>query len=114
MITAGAAPPENISEFGAYLHDGPDDPGREFLLAYAGELALRALSRCHCHDLLEDLPPHLGQRRALEDDSAIDVHVLLHVAVHERVGGELDGGYGLAAEEEPRPVVKQIMLQPPA
>src|SRR5262249_10339002 len=30
---------------------------------------------------------------------AVDVHVLLHVAVHERVGGELDGRHGLAAED---------------
>src|SRR5262249_34421245 len=99
MITGGAAPPANISGFGACLHDRPDDPGSEFLFAHAGELAPWASPRRPRHDLLEDLSPHLGQRRALEDDSAIDVHVLLHVAVHERVGGELDGGHGLAAED---------------
>src|SRR5262249_46691728 len=99
MITGGPAPPANIPGFGPCLHARPDDPGSEFLFAPAGELAPRALSRRHRHDLLEDLSPHLGQRRALEDDSAIDVHVLLHVAVHERVGGELDGGHGLAAED---------------
>src|SRR6266545_4654629 len=80
------------------LHYRPDDPGGEFLFADAGELALRPLARGDRHDLLEDLPSHLRQRRALEDDAAVDIHVLLHVAVHERVGGELDRGHGLAAE----------------
>src|SRR6266508_3542524 len=80
------------------LHYRPDDPGGEFLFADAGELALRSLARGDRHDLLEDLPSHLRQRRALEDDAAVDIHVLLHVAVHERVGGELDRGHGLAAE----------------
>src|SRR5262245_50349121 len=99
MITGGAAPPANISGFAARLHDGPDDPGRKFLLAHPGELTLGALPRRHRHDLLEDLPSHLGQRRALENDPTVDVHVLLHVAVHQGVGGELDGGHGLAAED---------------
>src|SRR5882672_10713833 len=49
------------------LHDRPDDPGRELLLADSRQLALAALARRHRHDLLEDLPAHLGQRGALED-----------------------------------------------
>src|SRR6266511_3862898 len=57
------------------LHYRPDDPGGEFLFADAGELALRLLARGDRHDLLEDLPSHLRQRRALEDDAAVDVHV---------------------------------------
>src|ERR1051326_2397541 len=80
------------------LHYRPDDPGREFFFADAGELALAPLAGGDRDDLLEDLPADLGQRSALEDHPAVDVHVLRHVPVHEAVGGELDRGHGLAAE----------------
>src|SRR3972149_5363870 len=79
------------------LHYRPDDPGGELLRADAGELTLGALAGGDRDDLLEDLPPDVRERRALEDDAAVDVHVLPHVAVHERIGGELDGRHGLAA-----------------
>src|SRR5262249_52495142 len=85
------------------LHDGPDDPGRELLLADTGELALAPLAGGVRLYVLEDLPPHLGQRRALEDHPAVDVHVLRHVAVHEAVGGELDRRHRLAAEHGAAP-----------
>src|SRR6267142_4722185 len=49
------------------LHDRPDDPRRKFRFADPRQLALASLARGHRHDLLEDLPAHLGQRRALED-----------------------------------------------
>src|ERR1700693_4568845 len=61
------------------LHYGPDDPGGELLFADAGELALGTLAGGDRDDLLENLPPDVRERRALEDDAAVDVHVLLHV-----------------------------------
>src|SRR2546425_9019520 len=48
-------------------HHGADDPGRELLLADAGELALAPLAGGHREDLLEDLPPDDRERRAFED-----------------------------------------------
>src|SRR2546425_12667548 len=84
-------------------HHGADDPGRELLLADAGELALAPLAGGHREDLLEDLPPDDRERRAFEDHAAVDVHVVFHVAVHERVRRELDGRHRLAAEDRPAP-----------
>src|SRR5262249_23367607 len=75
-----------------------DDPGPELLLADAGPLALGLLPGGDRDDLLEDLAADDGKRRPLQDDAAVDVHVLFHVTVHERVGGQLDGGHRLAAE----------------
>src|SRR5262249_8701960 len=66
--------------------------------ADARELALRALARRHRDHLFEDLTADRRDRRALEDDAAVDVHVVDHVAIHQRVGRELDRGHGLAAE----------------
>src|SRR2546430_7172865 len=74
------------------LHHGADDPRRELFLAHAGALALAALAGGHRDDLLEDLAADGGQRRALDDHAAVDIHVLFHVAAHQRVGGQLDGG----------------------
>src|SRR6266446_732494 len=84
-------------------HHGADDPGRELLLADAGELALAPLAGGHREDLLEDLPPDDRERRAFEDHAAVDVHVVFHVAVHEGVRRELDGRHRLAAEDRPAP-----------
>src|SRR5260370_39656782 len=85
------------------LHHRADDPGRELLLAHPRELALRALTRGDRDHFLEDPAADRLERRALEDDAAVDVHVLFHVAVHERVGRELDGRHRLAAEDRAAP-----------
>src|SRR5260370_24836223 len=85
------------------LHHRGDDPGRELLLAHPRQLALRALARGDRDHFLEDLPADRLERRALEDDAAVDVHVLFHVAVHERAGREVDGRHRLAAEDRPAP-----------
>src|SRR5262249_38932281 len=53
----------------------------------------------HSQDLLENLPAHDVHRRAFEDNAGVDVHVVDHVLVHGRVGGDLDAGSGLAAED---------------
>src|SRR5262245_15044360 len=82
------------------LHHRADDPGRELLLADARELALRALARSHRDDLFEDLTTDRRDRRALEDDTAVDVHVVDHVAVHQRVGREVDRGHRVGAEHK--------------
>src|SRR5262249_39108291 len=84
-------------------HHRADDPGRELFLADARELALRALARRHRDHFLEDLTADRRDRRALEDDPAVDVHVLRHVAVHQRVGRELDRRDRLAPENPAAP-----------
>src|SRR2546425_2473366 len=58
-----ASPPGRLT-----LHHRTDDPGREFFLADAAELALGLLAGGDGDDLLEDLPADRGQRRALEED----------------------------------------------
>src|SRR5262249_59595281 len=83
------------------LHDRADDPRRKLLLAHPGELALGALARRDRDDLFEDLPTDGPDRPTLEDDATVDVHVLRHVAVHQRVGGALDRGHRLADRRRP-------------
>src|SRR5262245_43828655 len=80
-----------------------NDPGRDLFLADAGELALGPLARGHRDHLLEDLTAHGGERRALEDHAAVDVHVLFHVAVHQRVRRQLQRRHRLAAEDRAAP-----------
>src|SRR5262249_19675852 len=82
----------------ARSHHRTDDPGREFFLAHPAQLALAPLARGDRDDLLEDLPADDLERRALEDHAAVDVHVVFHVAIHERVRRQLDGRHGLAPE----------------
>src|SRR3972149_8646596 len=96
--------PRYIAGRGAIIvssHHGTDDPRRELLFPHSAQLALRALARRHRDHFLEDLPPHGLDRRPLEDHAAVDVHVLLHVPVHDGVRRKLNGGHGLAAEDGP-------------
>src|SRR5262245_54728519 len=97
------SPPTTLATRARSLHDRPDDPRRELFLAHTGELALAPLAGGDIHDLLEDLTPHRRKRRALENDAAVDVHVLFHVAVHQRVRRQLDGWDRLAAEHRAAP-----------
>src|SRR5262249_35503049 len=80
------------------LQRRPDAPRRELLLADAVQLALRLLPRCHRENLLEDLFTHDLNRRALQNDAGVYVHVGFHMRVHRRVGGDLDRRGGFAAE----------------
>src|SRR5262245_25663109 len=84
-------------------HHRADDPGRELFLAHARQLALRALARRDRDHLFEVLTADRRDRRALEDDAAVDVHVLGHMPVHQRIGRELDRRHGLAAEHRAAP-----------
>src|SRR5678815_3094370 len=56
-------------------------PGRELLCSDVQQLALGALSGRHGQDLIEDLATDVGDRRAVEDRAAIEIHVVGHVAV---------------------------------
>src|SRR5688500_6487756 len=71
VVQSAARPPSP-----APVHHRADDPGRELFVADAAPLALGLLAGGHCHDLVEDLAADDGQRRALQDDAAVDVHVL--------------------------------------
>jgi hypothetical protein len=51
---------------------------------------------------LEDLGADLVDRRAVEDDPGVDVHVVDHPVVGDRVGGDLEAGRGLAAVDGAR------------
>src|SRR3990172_13272388 len=76
-----------------------DLPGHELVLAQAQFLAPGLVARGGAQDELEDLFTHLVHAgRAIHDLAAIDVHILLQLAVHRRIGGELDRRRGLAAE----------------
>jgi len=63
-------------------------------------------------DLLADL---LHARRAVGDRPAIDVHVVGHALIRAAcLVASFKDGVGLQPNTEPRPVVKQMTLQPPA
>src|SRR5674476_1337542 len=79
-------------------------PGDELLLADIELLADGAFARGDGNDALEDLVAHLGERgRAVDDPTAVEVHVLGHPLVHLCVGGELDRRRGTASEHRSTP-----------
>src|SRR5258708_18330768 len=53
-------------------------PRRELLLAHPIDLALRLLPARHLQDLLEQLPPHLLDRRSFQNNPPVDVHLIDH------------------------------------
>src|SRR5271154_1920784 len=62
-------------------HGRSDLPRREFRVAVAQELGLSPFARSDREDLVEDLFALVSDRDAVDDVSAIDVHVLDHSAV---------------------------------
>src|SRR5215472_10826023 len=91
--------PENFPS-GEPLHHRAELPGREFVLAEAELLALALLARSGVEHELEDALAHvLDGGAAVGDRAAVDVHVVAHALEERRVGGELQAGRGLAAED---------------
>src|SRR5438105_1886391 len=68
----------------------PDRPRGEFFLADAVDLTLRLLAAGDRQNLFEYLPADNFHRRAFENDAGIDVHVVEHVMIKRRIGGDLD------------------------
>src|SRR6185312_8924055 len=92
------APATVRSEGGAEL------PGGELVLAVAVGLALRPGPGGDRQHQLEDPLAHLlDAGGAVDYLAAVDVHVLGHLLVHRRVGGELDARHRLAAEARAAP-----------
>src|SRR5688572_16018594 len=88
----------------ADLHDRPDEPGRELVLADAPLLAQRLAARRDLEDELEQLVADLVDRsRAVHHASRVDVHVVAHPLVQRGVARDLDGRTWLAAEHRAAP-----------
>ena len=64
------------------------------LLVFLPLATARIFSKISLADLLD--------RRAVEDHAGVDVHVVDHVLVQRRVGGDLDRRRRLAAEDASR------------
>src|SRR3984885_1524448 len=84
-------------------HCRSDLPGGEFRIAVSQEFRLRPLARSNRENLVEYLLALVGDRDAVKDVAAIDVHVLDHPAIRVVVGGELDRRRRLAAVSRAAP-----------
>src|SRR3954465_12859089 len=81
------------------LHGSPEHPWREFGTAEVKALALGRLSRGGLQHQIENaLTALLHRLLAVKNGAAIYVHVVLHALVHRRVGRQVDGWRGFAAE----------------
>src|ERR1019366_6923742 len=74
-----------------YLQRRPDRPRGELLLADAVDLALGFLAGGHRQDFLKNLLADGFHGDAFQDHAGINVHVVEHVVIERRVGGDLDG-----------------------
>ena len=71
-----------------YLKNGTDHPGNKFFFAHAHHLGFGLFTGRTGNDLLENLLSlFLNARRAIDDVTAVDVHVIFHPQIHRRVGG---------------------------
>src|SRR6202453_896274 len=83
------------------LHCRSDLPRGELRIAISQEFRLRPLARSDRENLFEDLLALVGNRDAVKNVAAIDVHVFDHPAVRVIVGGKLDRRGWLAAVSRP-------------
>src|SRR5437868_5941384 len=66
-------------------------PGHELVVAVAEILALGLAAGSRLDNQFEDLAAHAGDGLFTGgNDAAVDVHVLFHLMIHGRVGGDLD------------------------
>src|SRR3954463_9943776 len=85
--------------FRRWLERRAEVPRHELVVAVAERLALGLAARCRLDDEFEEFPAHAGDGLLTRsDDTTIDVHVLFHLVVHGRVGGDLDRRRRPAAE----------------
>src|SRR5262245_53871722 len=83
------------------LQRRPYAPGREFFFANIVDLALRFFAAGHGQDLFKYLSPYNFDRRPAQNSARINIHVVDHVLIHGRVGGDFDRWSRLAAEYRP-------------
>ena len=78
------------------LENRPHVPGLKFVIPKPEQLALGSLAGGRTQNPLENEPAgFLDTGLAIDDHTAIDIHVLLHGAVHLGITGELDRGHRL-------------------
>jgi hypothetical protein len=95
-------------------HDGAELPRHELLVTEPQFLTLRRLAGRDANDVRQYLFAELGNRRFLQYDSAVDVHVFGHASNSALVVASFKQGTGLHPKTDPRPVVKHMTFAPPA
>ena len=81
------------------LHRRPQHPRRELGRAEIERLAFGPLARGDAqHQLKRAFAALLDRLVAIQHGAAIDVHVILDMSIHRRIGRQLDRGRRLAAE----------------
>src|SRR5579871_6080507 len=64
-------------------------PGIKLLVANPLRFAFGLLASCDSNHFLKNLASYLLDRRAVQDGTGIDVHVVDHPIVHRSIGGNL-------------------------